>query len=285
MSNIAGKATTGDGQLALIGICIARAVIDGPVRFGNKGAAVDGGNIMILECGLSVVGASAVVKDQFAVVIVLDGVDTTNKRTAVHGKKCILIVVSGVIRQVISILPTVCNQTGMTAHGITIVVRQSRGDSGTCIDGHGAVILHGIPRVSVGQIRLISTGLLAAGERTAVQGCDSADLVDECAFAVRDIVDRAAAGNSQIAVIGNGVTADVGQIVTVQVEGNGSVCGDNNILLRVSRQLDGDIRAGSEIVQSAQIGESTARNGNIALNACNFAVLNEHLNRFGIGTN
>ena len=54
-----------------------------------------------------------------------------------------------------------------------------------------------------------------------------------------DIVDRAAAGNSQVAVIGNGVAAGIGQLVAVEVEGNGGVFGDDNILLRVSRQLDG----------------------------------------------
>ena len=78
-----------------------------------------------------------------------------------------------------------------------------------------------------------------------------------------DVINRAVAGNSQVAVIGNGVAADIGQLVAIQVKGNICTCGDGDILRGLSRQLDGNFGTISQITQRAHVGEGAAGDGNL----------------------
>ena len=76
--------------------------------------------------------------------------------------------------------------------------------------------------------------------------------------------------NGQSAIVGDSVLAGrfcnflilgccrVDDFVTGEVEGNGGVCGDGDILRGISRQLDSDGSTISQIIQRAQVGEGTA---------------------------
>ena len=211
-----------------------------------KRAIVNICNIPVHNDILRGIAEIAALNCQSAARIVFDRVDTTVEMTAVDKKG------GGSTR-----VAAVANQTGKTAYSLTAIV-QSRGDSGTCIDSHGAVVLYGIPRISVAAIRLIGTGLLTTGKRTAIQNGGCTRFIIQCALAMSDIVDRAAAGNSQVAVIGNGVAAGIGQLVTVQVKGNGRISRDGDVLRGVSRQLDGDVCTFGEIIKSAEAREGAA---------------------------
>ena len=54
-----------------------------------------------------------------------------------------------------------------------------------------------------------------------------------------DVIDCAVASDKQSAIIGDGVTADISQLIAVQVESNDLACGNGNVFLGILQQGDG----------------------------------------------
>ena len=133
-------------------ICgIATAVVNCIQRVSNEFAVVDGSNVVIHECSLRVVRKSAVIDGQGSTVIVLNGIKTTDERTAVDSQNCTvfgnfgLTVFTGIC--LIGILPAICNQTRVSTK-CTAVVCAILLDSNTSVDNHGAKIFQRIEAVA-----------------------------------------------------------------------------------------------------------------------------------------
>ena len=191
----------------------------------NEGAAFNGSDVMVLERSLCIVLEGAIFNGQSGIIIVLDGIETAIKGTALDGQCRVHHAIPITI-----VIIAVLKQAGVLA----LVV-----DHNISLDSHVAMVQNGVEAVAASIVCILAGfGRALVG---AVGKGDSA-LVVNSGLAVRHIVHGAGAGNSQRCpqCDCNGVLlVSVGQLLTVQVERDGLVRGDGDIFGHILQQHDG----------------------------------------------
>lgn len=186
-------------------------------------------HIPVQEAGLCIAGERAAFDGQFAIIIILDGIQAAAKGSAIDrhdGELSTCIVVS--------VIPTVFDEAGKLSCSIFPLVN---GDA--LIDRHGTMVQNGIIRIA-SAILFACTLFLAASIRASIQNNRTA--VINGSLLMRYIVNCAGTFNGQCTACGdfNGIcTGLVGQLLAIQIERNfivrfhfQSTTGQRNIALK-----------------------------------------------------